>query len=98
VAEREPGWYPHPLYPEDERWWDGEAWGPSRPGGHRAVTHLSSHVRPTPRRSLTAVLLILAAMVAAYFGLWWLASSTSDPNEPFGVSAPVVAVLGSPYG
>lgn len=78
MAERESGWYPHPDYPEDERWWDGAQWVGSRPGGYRERP-------PTPPpslrpRSVKAVLLMLALMVAAYFGLWYLVAHTSEPE------------------
>jgi len=26
------GWYPNPENPEQQRWWDGSAWGPSVTG------------------------------------------------------------------
>ena len=77
-VDREPGWYPHPRYPDDERYWDGQLWGASRPGGEEI------RKPPTPDRvrSLKVVVGFLVLMVAAYFGIWWLAAHTGDPTPP----------------
>ena len=68
-----PGWYPDPSGSGQQRYFDGNAWGPFAP---LAPPPVAQKVRePNP---LFTVLAVLSAIPTAFFGLVYLAGSQSN--------------------
>lgn len=60
-----PGWYPDERYPGDERWWDGERWGSSRPGGYAAQVEHPILADNKNHRAVMALASLVSLVVAA---------------------------------
>lgn len=75
---RPPGWYPDERYPEDERWWDGQAWAAgTRPAGDHAVrsrSALDAADEKAARRARGWAFLLGSVGVAVALAVWALAS------------------------
>ena len=72
TAPTPPGWYPDPSGSGQQRYFDGNAWGPFAP---MAPAPVAEKVRePNP---LFTVLAVLSAIPTAFFGLVYFAGSQS---------------------
>lgn len=77
-TSRPPGWYPDVRFPDDERYWDGERWGASRPGGYAGPQRRGAATGGGRRERKVMAIGSVAVMVVMMVVLAVLVRGTAD--------------------